>query len=326
MQFLDISTNFLFGKSMDSLLPNTTFDSDQFLKAFDEALAGVGKRRQAGNLSSIRYAFDKDWKRAYKTIHAYVDERVEAALEATSPALSENKQLIQEDDSLPKKYVLLHELAKQIRDPIELRYHIIAVFLPARDTTSILVGNALFFLARNPHIWMELRKTALTVDPETLTFESLKSLTEFRNVLWETMRLQGPSGRVVRYARRDVVLPRGGGKDGQSPILVKEGMSVDSNVWCMQHDRDIWGPDVHVFKPERFVGKRLSWEFLPFYGGPRICPANQQVMTHASYALVRLTRHFECIENRDPVMEYIELRKMTAQSRNGVQIAFREPQ
>ncbi|MCJ1315086.1 hypothetical protein MMC15_000402 [Xylographa vitiligo] len=178
-------------------------------------------------------------------------------------------------------------MAKQIRDPTELRYQIIAVFLPARDTTSILVNNALSYLARNLHVWMELRKIALSVDPETLTFETLKSLTEFRNVLWETMRPQGPSGRVVRYTKRDIVLPRGGGKDGQSPILVKEGTSVDSN-------------------PERFAGKRLSWEFLPFY------------------ALVRLTRHFNCIENRDPVMEYIEVRKMTAQSRNGVQIAFRE--
>ena len=44
------------------------------------------------------------------------------------------------------------------------------------------------------------------------------------------MRPQGSSGRVVRYTKRDIVLPRGGGKDGQSPILVKEGTSVDSNV------------------------------------------------------------------------------------------------
>ena len=311
MQFLDISTEFIFGKSMDSLLSDTPFDSDQFLRVFDEALAGVGKRRLAGNLSSIRYAFDRPWKRAYETIHSYVDERVKDALETTSGNKAESRN-----------YILLYEMAKQIHDPIELRYQIIAVFLPARDTTSILVGNALFYLARNPHVWTELRKTALEIDPEKLTFELLKSLTDFRNVLWETMRIQGPSGRVIRYAARDTVLPRGGGKDGQSPILVTKGSSVDSNVWCMHHDCDIWGSDVHVFKPDRFIGKRLSWEFVPFYGGPRICPANQQVLTHASYTLVRLTRQFEHIENSDPVMEYIELRKMTAQSRNGVKIVL----
>ena len=35
------------------------------------------------------------------------------------------------------------------------------------------------------------------------------------------MRIQRPSDRVLRYAERDTVLPCGGGKDGQSPNLVK---------------------------------------------------------------------------------------------------------
>ena len=90
----------------------------------------------------------------------------------------------------------------------------------------------------------------------------------------------------------------------------------------MNHDTDIWGPDVHVFRPERWIGRRPLWEFIPFGGGPRICPAQQQVLTHVTYTLVRLTRQFPSIENRDPVLEYVELRKMTAQSKNGVKIAF----
>ena len=81
-----------------------------------------------------------------------------------------------------------------------------------------------------------------------------------------------------------------------------------------------------MFKPERWIGKRPLWEFVPFFGEQRICPANQQVLTHASYTLVRLTRQFRCIENRDPMLEYVELTKMTTQSRNGVKIAFPEEQ
>lgn len=59
MQFLDISTKFLFGKSMGGLDPDTPFDSDQFLAALDRALSGVGQRRLAGRLKPIRLAFDK---------------------------------------------------------------------------------------------------------------------------------------------------------------------------------------------------------------------------------------------------------------------------
>lgn len=268
-------------------------------------------------MRKILYVYDPEWKEAYKEVHAYIDERVAEALEKTSSS-SSNEAL----QGKHRKYVLLQEMAKQIRDPIELRYHIIGVFLPARDAISTLVSNALFNLARNPHIWAQLRQTALQLDPETLTFESLKSLKDFRDVIFETLRLQGPSGRSQTAAMRDTVLPRGGGKDGRSPILVKRGTHISSNIWAMHHDPDLY-PDPFVFKPERWVGKRQSWEFVPFLGGPRICPANQQVLTYATYTLVRLTREFASIENRDPVLQYVELTTMATRSRNGVKISLK---
>ena len=137
---------------MDSLLPDTPFDSDQFLKALDEALAGVGQRRQAGRLSGLRFAFDKSWKRAYKKGHSYVDEQVKAALEATSSSSPGNQKSDQEAQPSPRRYVLLQDMAKQIRDPVELQYQIIGVFLPARDTTSILVSNAVPFSTQSTHM------------------------------------------------------------------------------------------------------------------------------------------------------------------------------
>ena len=65
------------------------------------------------------------------------------------------------------------------------------------------------------------------------------------------------------------------------------------------------------------------WEFVPFLGGPRICPAQQQVLTQAVYVLVRLVREFASIGNRDPTLKYVEMTKMTVESRNGVKIALR---
>ena len=302
---------------MDSLLPDNPFDYEKFYAALERSLTGLMQRRQAGNMRSIRCAYDPEWKQAYKEVHAYIDERVAEALEKTSSSSSPNEA----PEGKHRKYVLLQEMAKQIRDPIELHYQIIGVFLPARDTTSTLLSNALFNLARNPHIWHQLRQTALQLDPEKLTFESLKSLKDFRYVIFETLRLQGPSGRSQTAAKRDTVLPRGGGADGQSPILVKRGTHLSSNVWAMHHDPDLY-PSPFVFKPERWAGKRQSWEFVPFLGGPRICPANQQVLTYATYTLVRLTREYAAIENRDPVLQYVELTKMTTRSRNGVKISL----
>ena len=285
------------------------------MKAFNESLAGAGRRRRAGMLR-FRYMFDQKWKEAYEKVHAFIDIRVQKALEETAQEKMSNEQI------QPQRYVLLHEMAKEIRDPIELRFQILNVFLPARDTTSIAVANTLFHLARNPKVWTDLRSAALSLGSQPLTFEVLKSLTLFKYVLFETIRLQGPSGRVLRTALRNTIIPVGGGPSGRSPVFVEKGGIVALHLWGLHHDRDIWGDDVDEFKPQRWVDKRPMWEFVPFLGGPRVCPAQQQVLTQAVYVLVRLVREFAGIENRDPTLEYVEMTKMTVESRNGVKIAL----
>ena len=217
-------------------------------------------------------------------------------------------------------------MAKQIRDPIKLRYQILGVFLPARDTTSIAVGNCLFQLGRHPHVWTQLRRIALNLGDEPLSFQWLQSLVEFRYVVYETLRLSGPAARVSRVALRDTILPSGGGPNRKSPVFVAKGTTVVMGTWAVHHDRDIWGADVQEFKPERWKGRKPQWEFVPFLGGPRTCPAQQQVLTHVVYILVRLTQKFESIENRDSVFEYMEKFTMAFESRNGVKIAFRQAQ
>ena len=308
---------------MRALLPRPPLETTQFIKAWTESQAGVGRRRRAGKLRFL-YMFEKTWKEAYQKVHAFVDLHVARALKETAPTTrSSSSEKLDSDQHIPTdRYILLHELAKEVRDPIDLRYQILNVFLPARDTVSILVGNALFHLARNPDIWTELRTAALNLGSQPLTFEILKSLTLFRYVLFETFRLQGPSGRVLRTALRSTILPRGGGPSGESPVFVEKGVVVALNLWCLNHDRDIWGEDVDIFRPRRWVDRRPMWEFVPFFGGPRICPAQQQVMTQAVYFLVRLVQEFAWIENRDSVQEYVELTKMTTESRNGVKVAL----
>ena len=286
-------------------------------------MLGVGRRLRAGMLYFL-YTFDKSWEEAIHKVHAFIDKHVKHALkdiEQDSRMVSSKIPLL-DQPSPPHRHILLHEMAKEIQDPIDLRSQVIHVFMPARDTTPIIVGNALFHLARNPVIWNDLRDKALTLGSQSLTFEVLKSLILFRHVVFETLRLQPFAGRVFRTALRNTILPVGGGFNGQSPIFVEKGTVVALNHWGLHHDRDIWGDDVHEFKPQRWVGKRPMWEFIPFLGGPRICPAQQQVMTQTVYVLVRLVREFSSIENRDPVQEYVEFAKMTTQSRNGVKVAL----
>jgi cytochrome P450 monooxygenase len=320
IQFLDNSTEFLFGESIDSQLPGDPNGSAQFLQAFESTLLQAGTRRLAGKLGRLKYLFDKSWQEQYGKVHAYIDRHVKRALEETSF----NEKSGSSKDTKEGRYILLNEMAKQIRDPVSLRFQVLNVFLPARDFPGILVSNALFHLARNPEIWTELHEKSLALGDRPLTFELLKSQScqIFKWVLNETSRLQGPNGKSLRTAIRDTILPVGGGLDGKAPVFVEKGTVVGASVTGLHHDKDIWGDDVWKFNPYRFANKRYQWEFLPFFGGPRICPAQQQVLTQALYLLVRMTREFVRIENRDPVEEYVEMVRMSTQSRNGVKVAF----
>ncbi len=131
----------------------------------------------------------------------------------------------------PRRYIR-HGMAKQIRDPIELQFQILNVFVPARDTKSIAVADAFFYLASNPTVWTDLRSVILSLSLQPLTFEVFKSLVLFYHVLFETLRLQGPSGRVLRTVLRNTVLPVGGGPESHPPVFVKQGEIVALNL-CM---------------------------------------------------------------------------------------------
>lgn len=290
-------------------------DSSGFIDAMTEATVQLRKQRAYGKFAPFLLYFDRTAKASYAKLHSYIDAHVKRALEATKDNIGSDKP--------QKRYILLHEMAKQIRDPIDLRFQILNVFTPARDSISILIANTLFFLARKPEIWARLRAESIALGDQPLTFELLMSLQLFRHCINETLRIVGPSGHAQRIAVKDTIIPSGGGPDGKAPIFVEKGTVLTLSVYGQNHDADVWGDDVYDYNPDRWIGKRPMWDFNPFLGGPRICPAQQQVRTQAVYLLVRLTREFSKMENRDPVKEYVERFKMTVfESANGVKVAF----
>ena len=108
---------------------------------------------------------------------------------------------------------------------------------------------------------------------------------------------------------------------GDSPILVHKGQVVAMHMYSLHRDASIWGADAEDFRPERWEGRRVGWEYVPFLGGPRICPAQNMVLAEISYVLARLLQVFSAIENRDPE-PWVEEHRMTAESKHGCKVAL----
>lgn len=124
-----------------------------------------------------------------------------------------------------------------------------------------------------------------------------------------------------RICHQNTIFPLGGGPRGDSPTLVMKGTNVVLNFHVLNRDDNIWGMDANEFRPERWETARPIWEYLPFSGGPRICPAQQMVFTDAAYITVRVMQQFSRIESQDP-RPWAELFRMTVENRNGVKVKF----
>ncbi|GAB0140012.1 hypothetical protein EsHS_00000650 [Epichloe bromicola] len=315
--FLDSGTEFIFGQSFDCLTGKSA-QAEEMLAAFKECRRSLGKSRIVGE--RLPFFRDSDFEKNVEIVHAFVDRQVARALDRARDSHDAGAL----GDRCRHHYVLLDELAKVAPDPVLLRFEMLHVFMPAFQSISNVFSSVLFYLARHPDVWTDLRGQALALGNEPITFELLKSLHSFRNVIYEGLRIHGSSGRLSRTAIRDTVIPRGGGPDGLSPVLVLKGQRVMLELYAKLNDPAVWGDDAHEFRPSRFEGRRLKWDFVAFSGGPRICPAQQQAITQTIYLLVRLAREFEVLENRDPCLEYVEAFSLVSESKNGVQVALHE--
>lgn len=314
---LDSATEFLFGQSVDSqiaALPGYTHKAKQqggldwtsFAHSFDSATMCLGQR---GRLAELYWLYNpQHFKNNCKDVHKFADYYVNLAL--TTDLSSLNDQNL-ETGQKKEKYIFLKELVQQTRDPIELRSQLLNILLAGRDTTAGLLGWTFFLLVRHPHVFKKLRETILndfgTYDqPKNLTFEDLKGCTYLQHTLSEVLRMYATVPLNSRRATKDTTLPRGGGPDGNSPIYVKKGQEVNYIVHVMHHRADLWGQDVEEFKPERWVGRRPGWEFLPFNGGPRICLGQQFALTEAGYVIVRMLQKFDGIQTNesDPIVRH----------------------
>jgi cytochrome P450 len=118
------------------------------------------------------------------------------------------------------------------------------------------------------------------------------------------------------------MLPTGGGRDGKQPIYICPGDTIIINFYTLHRDPDIFSPDPEAFRPERWADARPTWEFLPFGGGARHCPAQQLALFWVAYTLVRMLMRYREMRNEGEVQGFVENMKLNMESGNGAKVSF----
>jgi cytochrome P450 len=108
-------------------------------------------------------------------------------------------------------------------------------------------------------------------------------------ILYEVLRLYPPASAFTRQTYKEIEI---GG------IKYPAGVIFEMPVLYIHHDEDIWGDDVHQFRPDRFAegiskASKDPGAFLPFGWGPRTCIGQNFALLEAKMALCMILQRFE---------------------------------
>ncbi|XP_026407645.1 cytochrome P450 CYP749A22-like [Papaver somniferum] len=192
-------------------------------------------------------------------------------------------------------------------------------YLAGHETTTTLLTWTCLLLAINTEWQDKARKEVFDLlgennpAPDDNSIGKLKILSMIIN---ETLRLYPPVVAVVRRVAREV-------KVGNR-IVLPANIELSISTVAVQHDPEIWGEDVHLFKPERFaegIAKATNNNtaaFLPFGLGPRVCVGSNFAITEAKIALVMILQRYHF--TLSPAYVHSPTQRITTRPQHGLQI------
>jgi cytochrome P450 len=171
---LDITTDYLFGYSINTLRPDSDQTYKNFNAAFTHGLSRIWPRTRMSFLMDL--IPDPEFRKSCKVVHTVVDNLI-------SQSLSTRTSTDLEKDSA--RYVYLHELTASTDDPIELRAHALSILMAAKDSTAAGLSSTFYLLARNPHVWSKLSREIGQLNGKPPTLDQLKKLKYVYDVINE---------------------------------------------------------------------------------------------------------------------------------------------
>lgn len=300
---MDSATEFLFGRSVDSMssplpLPGTSAverkDTEStFVRAFIAALGVCAFRINIGDPWPL-WELKGDASRPHmKVVYDYLNPIVDEAInkkKASTPG---------EDD----ENTLLGHLAAATNDRKIIRDELLNILLAGRDTTAHAITAIFYFLATEKRsIFDRLRQEVLdVVGPENPlpSFEQVREMKYLRAVINETLRLMPSVPANMRLSTQSSVWVAADG----TRYYIPKGITASWSTIGLHRRSDLWGPDALIFDPERWLDERHKkyylanpFIFLPFHGGPRICLGQQFAINEASFFVIRLLQAFDDIQ------------------------------
>jgi cytochrome P450 len=167
----------------------------------------------------------------------------------------ENRRLDSDEHTREDILTLLLSARDEHGDPLtdrELRDELITILLAGHETTATSIGWAFERLLRYPPALQRLVAEVKAGKSDYI-----------EAVIKETLRVRPVVPEVFRAPTEPVEL---GG------YLFEPGTQLAASILLVQYDPELYPPDPHAFRPERFLeGAPEPYTWVPFGGGVRRC-------------------------------------------------------
>ncbi|XP_004293194.1 PREDICTED: beta-amyrin 28-oxidase-like [Fragaria vesca subsp. vesca] len=160
----------------------------------------------------------------------------------------------------------------------EISKYLCGIMLAGFDAIINTLCATVIVLSQLPEVYDAVLKEQMEIaeskdEGELLNWGDVRKMKYTWNVVCEVLRLQPPTGGTFREAMTDFVY---------EGYLIPKGMKIHWNVHAT-HKNPEYFPDPHKFDPSRFEGHGPPpYSYVPFGGGPRMCPGKE----HARYEIL----------------------------------------
>lgn len=194
------------------------------------------------------------------------------ASEETALRLSEKEDSGHQD--FLSRFVNQHKANPTAFTEDEIRRGCLSNITAGSDTTAISLRAIFYHMLKRPSTYSKLRAEidALTAEGKIsvpVTYKETLAMPYFQAVLKEALRCHSATG----FPLERVTPPEGATINAH---FLPHGTVVGINSWVIHNDPTIFGEDVDVFRPERWLVSEAQYRimdrsFFAFGGGSRTC-------------------------------------------------------
>jgi cytochrome P450 len=183
---------------------------------------------------------------------AFVQRKIDERAHAKEKGLYHPQARKSAEGPAPQDFLeKLTEAQKETPDKVT-PYHVFMMglsnIIAGSDTTAVSLSSVLFHLITSPQALAKLREEIVEHDlmDRRTTFKDSQEMPYLQAILKEALRLHPATGLPLWR-----VVPQGGVQIGDH--WLPPGSNVGVNSWVAHYDKNVFGADADMFRPERWL-------------------------------------------------------------------------